>query len=211
MSPSGLSPPIPSRDGDASLRASFSEATRCLLADAGVDPDSTIRTALDLGCSVGLSTAEVRRAFPNVKEVTGVDLSPHMLAVAVHTAADPAPRFLHAAAEETGLEAGSFDLVSMCLVAHECPADATAAIFAEAFRLLRPGGILAGMDMDSGSSAFASIVANPAAFAGFSASEPHLSSYMTLDPVAAARAAGFGWVKTTANSPRHYTLVAVKK
>ena len=210
MSPPGVSPPIPSRDGDASLRASFSDATRRLLSEAGVDLDATIRTALDLGCSVGLSTREVRRAFPRVESVTGVDLSPHMLAVAVHTADDPAPRFLHAAAEATGLEAGSFDLVSMCLVAHECPAAATAAIFAEAFRLLKPGGAVCCMDMDTGAPAFASIVANPAAFAGFSASEPHLSSYMSVDPVAAARAAGFGWVKTAANSPRHYTM-AVKK
>lgn len=48
----------------------------------------------------------------------------------------------HAAAEATGLEDGSFDLVSICLVLHELPTRATEAIAREAFRLLRPGGTL---------------------------------------------------------------------
>lgn len=180
------------------------------MVEGGVDPDA-VHTILDAGCSVGLSTRELKRAFPSAKNLVGVDLSPHMLAVARHTADADAPiRFIHAAAEDTGLPPASFDLVSMCLVAHECPADATAAIFAEAHRLLKPGGALAVMDMDTGAQAFAAVVANPAAFAGFSASEPHLTSYMSVDPRGVALGAGFSWAKTAANSPRHYTLVAVK-
>jgi ubiquinone/menaquinone biosynthesis C-methylase UbiE len=42
--------------------------------------------------------------------------------------------FVHAPAEATGLPAGSQDLVSMCLVAHELPQSATRAILREAFR-----------------------------------------------------------------------------
>ena len=52
-------------------------------------------------------------------------------------------RFKHAAAEGTGLEDGCVDLVSICLVMHELPRDATHAIIAEAFRILRPGGTFA--------------------------------------------------------------------
>ena len=55
-------------------------------------------------------------------------------------------RFRHANAESTGLPAESADLVTLCLVAHELPADATANIFQEAYRLLRPGGTLAVME-----------------------------------------------------------------
>lgn len=54
-------------------------------------------------------------------------------------------RFIHAAAEETGLEAESADLVSICLVMHELPLAATRAIIAEAYRLLRPGGTVSVM------------------------------------------------------------------
>ena len=56
-------------------------------------------------------------------------------------------RFRHANAETTGLPAESADLVTLCLVAHELPADATANIFQEAYRLLRPGGSLAVMEV----------------------------------------------------------------
>lgn len=41
---------------------------------------------------------------------------------------------LHRKAEDTQLPAGSFDVVSMCLVAHELPQHATKAILQEAYR-----------------------------------------------------------------------------
>ncbi len=37
--------------------------------------------ALDLGCSAGLSTRALAEAFP-AAQITGLDLSPHFLAVA---------------------------------------------------------------------------------------------------------------------------------
>ena len=47
--------------------------------------------------------------------------------------------FLHGAAESTGLPAGSYDLVSACLLFHELPASAARDILKEAARLLKPG------------------------------------------------------------------------
>ena len=209
MSPPGS--PALRRDGDAALRASFSGAAIALMQAAGVDPGA-LATAVDAGCSVGLSTAELARAFPSLRRVTGIDLSPHMLAVAAATAAAGGPEveWRHAAAEGTRLPPASADLFSACLVLHELPAAATEAVVAEASRVLKRGGVLALSDMDSGSPAFAAILANPAAYAGFSASEPWLSEYMGVDAAAVVRAAGFEKVATAQNSPRHFTLVAVK-
>ena len=51
--------------------------------------------------------------------------------------------FRHAAAEETGLPDSSQDLVSACLLFHELPEAAAQAIIKEAYRILKPGGLLA--------------------------------------------------------------------
>ena len=37
---------------------------------------------LDIGCSAGISTRTLADAFPEAASVTGLDLSPHFLAVA---------------------------------------------------------------------------------------------------------------------------------
>lgn len=42
-----------------------------------------VEEAVDLGCATGLSSEHIRRAFPGA-QVTGVDLSPHMVAVGRH-------------------------------------------------------------------------------------------------------------------------------
>lgn len=52
---------------------------------------------------------------------------------------------MHAAGERTGLPAGSADLVSISLVLHELPQHATRAVIREAYRVLRPQGVLSVM------------------------------------------------------------------
>jgi trans-aconitate methyltransferase len=49
------------------------------MARLGADA-SAVRSAVDLGCATGLSSAALMAAFPGA-EVTGVDLSPYFLAV----------------------------------------------------------------------------------------------------------------------------------
>ncbi len=113
---------------------------------------------------------------------------------------------MHAAAEQTGLPDASADMVSLCLVCHELPQKATMDIFQEAYRVLRPGGVLSLCDMNPSNAMFA----NPVAFAVFSSTEPHLKEYLGMDMAAGMEATGFEQPLTGFNTPRHRVIVARK-
>ncbi|KXZ55370.1 hypothetical protein GPECTOR_3g499 [Gonium pectorale] len=205
-------------EGDARLRSSYSARLGECLAELGVDPSGVSRI-VDLGCATGLSSLELLRAFPSAA-VTGVDLSPHFLAVgkyeqerrvAANGGAPEALTLVHGAAEATGLPAGSVDLVSMCLVCHELPQAATKDIMREAFRILRPGGVLCIMEMNPQSAVFQRIFGNPFAYTAFKSTEPWLQEYITLDMPGSMREAGFARVTQRESTPRHKTVVALKQ
>jgi len=188
--------------GDAVLRRNFTAILRSHVAPASV------RRVVDLGCSTGLSTAAVAAAYPDA-EVVGVDLSPHMLAVARYRAAERAPpraTYLHRRAEATGLRGASVDLVTLSLVAHELPAAALGAIVTEAARLLAPGGAFAVMDADP--AAWAAVP--PAVFVLFASTEPWVGEYARVDLEGVLTAAGLTVVGGGKNTARHRTVVAVK-
>jgi SAM-dependent methyltransferase len=105
--------------------------------------DLAVRRVLDMGCTVGLSTLPYAEAFPDA-EVHGLDLSAPCLRYA-HARAEVLGRAVHfhqGNAEATDFEAESFDLVVSHILLHETSAHALPRIFAEAHRLLRPGGVM---------------------------------------------------------------------
>ncbi len=94
---------------------------------------------VDLGCGTGLST----RAWSGLADrVVGVEPNPAMLA-----AAEPAPgvEYREAYASETGLPDGVADLVTCSQSLHWMEPEP---VFAEAARILRPGGVFAAYDYD---------------------------------------------------------------
>jgi ubiquinone/menaquinone biosynthesis C-methylase UbiE len=99
------------------------------------------KRVLDLGCGTGSTTILIKQAFPGAA-VTGLDLSPYMLAVAADRSrqAGLEIEWQHGTAESTQFEAGNFDLVTASLLFHETPTEITQAILAESYRLLAPGG-----------------------------------------------------------------------
>jgi SAM-dependent methyltransferase len=165
---------------------------------------------LDLGCSVGMSTFALQKVYPHAK-ITGLDLSPYFLAVAHYRSQQRHANisWTHAAAESTGLADASFDLISIFLMCHELPQSATRQIFAEARRLLRPGGHLALMDMNPQAEVYKKMP--PYILTLLKSTEPYLDEYFALDIEQAFLDAGFNTPTITPNSPRHRTVVACVK
>ena len=208
-------PEILDPNGDERLRKSFSDKTKEALEKFGIDP-ACILDILDVGAATGLSSVALLEAFPDANMVRGIDLSEYFVAVGQYLNRDLVERgrltLEHAAAEDLGaiVTDASQDLVSMCLVCHELPQEATRTIFSEAYRTLRPGGVLAIMEMDPTTPAFRRVMSNPVPYTVFKATEPYLLDYCDLDMEAELRHAGFRTVFSVNNSPRHKTVVAQK-
>lgn len=92
---------------------------------------------LDLCCGTGLMAAQALRLG---LAVTGVDLSPHMLAVARRKR--PGAHYIQADAAILPLPDSSFNGAAISFALHEKPLSAARAILAEAHRVVRPGGLI---------------------------------------------------------------------
>jgi len=114
--------------------ASFYERIDAVLPIAG-------SRSLDLATGPGTVALELAALGSSV---VGIDVSPGQVAAAERIAQErkleTSARFRVASAEDTGLEAGSFDLVTAGQCWHWFDHDAA---LAEARRVLRPGGVLA--------------------------------------------------------------------
>ncbi|MEA5579163.1 class I SAM-dependent methyltransferase [Anabaena sp. UHCC 0451] len=186
--------------GDAKLRESYHNIVTSSISQPPQD-------ILDLGCSVGMSTFALQAVYPQAK-ITGLDLSPYFLAVANYRSQQRQANinWVHAQAESTGLADSSYDLVSIFLMCHELPQSATRNIFAEARRVLRPGGHLAIMDMNPKSEIYKKMPTYILTL--LKSTEPYLDEYFTLDIEQALVEAGFQTPTITSNSPRHRTVTA---
>ena len=167
---------------------------------------------LDLGCSVGHQTLPWKRAYPDA-QVTGIDV------------AAPCLRYAHGRAQSQGVTAdfvqadatalpwpdASFDLVYSSMFLHELPLKDISAVFAEARRVLRPGGLMLQYELPPNSAL--------SAYDGFYLdwdcwynNEPFYKGYRDQDPDALCAAAGFptdGFFQTVVPSLAWYGEDAV--
>lgn len=189
--------------GDSMLRQSYHKLVK---EQVPLEP----KAILDIGCSVGMSSFALQEVYPKAK-VTGLDLSPYFLTVAQNRAKEKnlAITWKHAAGEDTGLPDEAFDLVSVCLVFHELPQEATKKILSEIRRILKPGGYFTFMGMNPRSQVYAQMP--PYILTLLKSTEPYLDQYFNLDIAKAIVEAGFTEPTITPNSPRHRTVVAQKR
>ena len=157
----------------------------------GVLPRQDYRRILEFGTSSGHYTMQLQKVFPKA-EIWGCDLSLRMLEQAQRAANEHGwPwKLFQVAAEDTGFEAASFDLVTSYIVLHEIPAAVTRAQMREAFRLLRPGGDLLFTDVTP-YRALDKLAVRWAEYGAVHGGEPFWREAATLDLAQAAREAGF--------------------
>jgi ubiquinone/menaquinone biosynthesis C-methylase UbiE len=148
------------------------------------------RQILDLGCGTGSTTLLLKECYPNA-QVTGIDLSPYMLAMANYKAEQKGLEinWLHRRAEATRLPDNSFDLVTVSLLFHETPPYITQAIIKEAFRLLVAGGQL--IILDGSQNTLRDTLWLTEIF-----EEPYIKAYAQENLATELELAGFSAVKT---------------
>lgn len=111
-------------------------------------PDFKPQRILDMGCTIGHNTGAWKDHFPQA-EVHGIDVAAACLRYG-HARANAQNREVHfhqMNAEHTDFEAGSFDVVFSSMFLHEVPRNGIARVFDEAYRLLRPGGLMLHMEL----------------------------------------------------------------
>jgi SAM-dependent methyltransferase len=114
---------------------------------ASVIPPGRYEKILDMGCGVGQKTIPVADAFPG--EVHAIDLSAPMIKYA-HKRAERMGCKIHFSQQNvkrTKFADESFDLVFSTILMHELPPVAIHNMIAEIYRLLKPGGLTAHLNL----------------------------------------------------------------
>jgi ubiquinone/menaquinone biosynthesis C-methylase UbiE len=101
---------------------------------------------LDVGCGTGRFLRDVKANYPRLY-VTGLDLSPHYLAVAQRELRSwSRVQLAVGAAEAMPFAAGQFDAITCIYLFHELPSGVRQGVVAEIRRVLKPGGMLVFVD-----------------------------------------------------------------
>lgn len=146
---------------------------------------------IEMGCSTGHFTQALADTYPDA-EIIGVDLSRRGLehCARVANARGAGWKLYQRPAEDTGFAGESFDLTTSYILLHEVPAATVEAIFAEAFRILKPGGDLLMADVTR-FAAMGKLAVWRQDLVARMGGEPFWRETAQLDLAAIARRAGF--------------------
>ncbi|MEM6682528.1 MAG: class I SAM-dependent methyltransferase [Pseudomonadota bacterium] len=146
---------------------------------------------LDMGCSIGHNTQPWAQTYPDA-HVTGMDVSAPCLRYAhARSQSQGVPvHYKQGNAAHTDLPSGSFDLVFSSMFLHELPKKDIRGVFAEAFRLLKPGGLLLHYELppNSATSPYDGFYLDWDSFYNY---EPYYKGFRDMDPLGLCTEAGF--------------------
>ncbi len=116
--------------------------------------DGKVERVLDMGCGTGRLAYGLKNRLPDA-DVTGIDIAGPMVRFSHKRAIDLGLdcTFAQRNAEDTGYPDNHFDVIASNILHHEIDAAATDNVIAEAFRILRPGGVFYPIDHATGKQA----------------------------------------------------------
>lgn len=119
------------------------ELPKELAATTFAPADGKVERVIDVGCSLGQATIELKDRFPDA-EIWGLDVGAPMVRYAhmqsVKQNVDV--NFIQALAEDTGFPDDHFDAALIFILFHEVPFAKTQEILKEVYRIMRPGGVV---------------------------------------------------------------------
>lgn len=155
-------------------------------------PDFAPTRILDTGCTIGHNTLPWKQAYPQA-EVIAIDAAPGPLAYGSARAKMQGQEvhFQQMCADDLAFEDESFDVVWSSMFLHELSKKQRAKAFEEAYRVLKPGGLVIHMELPPN--------AQMGAFDGFYLdwdsyynNEPYYKGYRDEVPTELCTRAGFG-------------------
>lgn len=154
-------------------------------------PDFAPKAILDTGCTIGHNTLPWKQSYPEA-EVTAIDAAPGPLVYGSARARmqGQAVHFRQMCADDLAFEDESFDVVWSSMFLHELSKKQRSKVFSEAYRVLKPGGLMLHMELPPNG--------QMEAFDGFYLDwdsyynrEPYYKGFRDEDPLENCQKAGF--------------------
>jgi SAM-dependent methyltransferase len=104
--------------------------------------DGRVERFMEIGCGIGQIACELKKVYPDA-EAWGTDIAAPMVRYSHWRAMQQnlAIHFSQMPAEDLDFPDGHFDMVAAHILFHEIPVPVIKKVIAEAYRVLRPGGI----------------------------------------------------------------------